>query len=556
MYSRVMTSRLLIGAAALAMTITVSAQQPQTPPAGTPLQQQTPPPSGSMPQTLPQQTQPTGTATSAQIQAIAQYIVGQAKPPATPGVAVKDISLDDAIQMALEKNLDLQVAKMNPLIQDYNLVQARAAYKPTLTGNFNQNHASSQTTNRLDGVTSVNISQAQTYNVSLNQRTQWYGGQMGLTFNNGRNASNSTNNLFNPSYNSTFRVNYTQPILANFKIDSQRNALRTTVIQRQISDVALQSTIENTKSSVRTAYWSLRQAIERIEIQRLSLQLAQQVVADNKVKVEIGTMAPIDQTTAEVQEAQSEQALLNAQVQWTTAELTLKRLIVSGPDDDVYKSTLNPTSGPSFELQNVDIQGAVTGAIAQRTDIVQQRQNLDVSNLNLELSKDATKPQLDVTGSYQLAGTGGLSKDENGNYFDALFALGTLNTPTWTVGLNFNYPIGMASAKASYARAEIQRNQAVENIKVTELQIATEVTNAGLAVQNSYLQLKAAQKSRDAAEKNAAAEQTRFDVGMSNPYNVATALNNLTNARLAELQAIVNYINAVAEFDRVQRVGR
>ncbi len=298
-------------------------------------------------------------------------------------------------------------------------------------------------------MTSVNISQNQAYNLGLNQRMQWYGGQMGLTFNNGRNYSNSSNSTFNPSYNSSLRVNYTQPILANFKIDNQRNALRTTVIQRQMSDVALQSTIENTKSNVRTAYWALRQAIERIEIQRLSLLLAQQVVADNKIKVEIGTMAPIDQTTAEVQEAQSEQALLNAQVQWTTAELVLKRLIVGGPDDELYRSTLNPTTSPGFELQSVDIAAAIQNATAQRTDIVQQRQNLDVSNLNLEVSKDATKPQLDLTGSYQLAGTGGLSKDQTGNYFDALFALGTLNTPTWTVGLNFNYPIGMAAARAS-----------------------------------------------------------------------------------------------------------
>ncbi|HKV99261.1 MAG TPA: TolC family protein [Vicinamibacterales bacterium] len=533
----------MVAALALALTASVSAQQ-------------TPPPSGSQPQGLPQQQQPTGSATSANITAIAQYVVGQATPPVTQGVPVKELTLDDAIQIALEKNLDLQVAKMNPLIQDYNLVQARAAYKPTLTGTFNQNRASSQSTSRLDGVVSLNINQAQQYNLGVNQRVQWYGGTFGVSFNNGRTYSNSSNSIFNPSYSSSLRLNYTQPLFQNLKIDSNRNALRTTVIQRQISDVALQSTIENTKANVRTAYWALRQAIERIEIQRLSLLLAQQVVADNKVKVEIGTMAPIDQTTAEVQEAQSEQALLNAQVQWTTAELALKRLIVAGPEDELYRSTLNPTTRPGFELQNVDIPSAIQNATAQRTDIVQQRQNLDISNLNLEVSKDATKPQLDMTGSYQLAGTGGLSKDQSGNYFDALYALGTLNTPTWTLGLNFNYPIGMAAARASLARAEIQRNQAVQGIKVTELQIATDVTNAGLAVQNSWLQLQAAQKSRQAAEKNAAAEQTRFDVGMSNPYNVATALNNLTNARLGELQAIVNYVNAVAEFDRIQRVGR
>ena len=445
---------------------------------------------------------------------------------------------------------------MNPLIQDYNLVQARAAYKPTLTGSFNQNHASSQSTNRLDGVTSVNISQNQAYNLGLNQRVQWYGGQLGLTFNNGRNYSNSANSTFNPAYNSSLRVNYTQPILANFKIDNQRNALRTTVIQRQMSDVALQSTIENTKSNVRTAYWALRQAIERIEIQRLSLLLAHQVVADNKIKVEIGTMAPIDQTTAEVQEAQSEQALLNAQVQWTTAELALKRLIVGRPDDELYRSTLNPTTSPGFELQSVDIAAAIQNATAQRTDIVQQRQNLDVSNLNLEVSKDATKPQLDLTGSYQLAGTGGLSNRPDRQLLRRAVRARHAQHADLDGRLELQLPHrhGVRPRVVRARRDPAQPGGSGD--QGHELQIATEVTNAGLAVQNSWLQFQAAQKSRQAAEKNAAAEQTRFDVGMSNPYNVATALNNLTNARLGELQAIVNYVNAVAEFDRVQRVGR
>ncbi len=523
----------------IAMTATLGAQTPQ----------QQPPPVGAP-------------ATSPQIQAIGQYIVGQAKPPQTAGAPVRELSLDEAIQIALEHNLDLQVAKMNPAIQDYNLASARAAFRPTLTSTFNENHQSQPSTSILDGVTTSTItSQSQSYNIGVSKRLQWYGGQMGFTFISSRATTSSLNTTRNPNYQGSFRLNYTQPLLANFRIDNQRNSLRTTVIQRQISDVALQGTIENTKASVRAAYWALRQAIERIEIQRLSLELAKQVVADNKVKVEIGTMAPIDQTTAEVQEAQGEQALLNAQVQWTTAELALKRLIASGSDDEIYRSTLSPTSSPTFELQTVDIPGAIQNALAQRTDIIQQRQNLQVTDLNLDVTKNQTKPQLDLTGSYTLAGSGGPQFNKgvivsDGSYFDALQNILGFDIPTWTLGLQFNYPIGMAAAKAALARSEIQKNQALQNIKVTELQIATEVTNAGQAVGNSYLQLKAAQKSREAAEKNAAAEQTRFEVGMSNPYNVATALNNLTNARLSELQAIINYVNAVAEFDRVQRAGR
>jgi outer membrane protein TolC len=533
-----------VALATFAMTAALGAQ---TPPATTAPQQQPTPP---------------GSAMSPQIQAINSYIVGQAKPPVTAGVPVKELTLDDAVQMALEKNLDLQVAKMNPAIQDYNLVSARAAFKPTLNGTFGESHQSTPQTTTLDIVNGGSIvGQTQSYNISLSKRLAYYGGQLGVSFISSRATTNNENTTRNPLYSGSFRLNYTQPLLANLMIDNQRNAVRTNLIQRQITDVQLLGTIENTKAAVKSAYWGLRQAIERIEIQQLSLDLAKQVVADNRVKVEIGTMAPIDQTTAEVQEAQSEQALLNAQIQWTQAELALKRLIASGSDDDVYRATISPTSVPTFELQDVDIPGAIKNALAQRTDIVQQRQGLQMTDLNLELTKNQTKPQLDLTGSYQLAGSGGPQLQRgvivsDGSYFDALQNILGFDIPTWTVGLNFTYPIGMAAAKASLARSEIQRNQSLQNIKVTELQIATDVTNAGQAVQNSYLQFLAAQKSLDAATKNAAAEQTRFDVGMSNPYNVATALNNLTNARLAQLQAIINYVNAVAEFDRIQRAGR
>jgi outer membrane protein TolC len=81
------------------------------------------------------------------------------------------------------------------------------------------------------------------------------------------------------------------------------------------------------------------------------------------------------------------------------------------------------------------------------------------------------------------------------------------------------------------------------------------VTNAGLAVQNSYQQLLAARKSREAADRNAEAEQVRFENGMSNNYNVAFALNDLTSRRLAELRAIISYVNAIADYEKKQRAG-
>jgi outer membrane protein len=499
---------------------------------------------------------------------IDRYVVGQAKPPVLPGTQMQDLTLEQAIQLALDKNIDLKVARINPLIQDYNLVSARAVFKPVLTGSFNENRSSSVSTNVLDGVSSASsiVRGTETYNAAVAQTLPWYGSTMGISFGSSRGTTNSTFETRNPSYQGSIRVNGSLPLLANFKIDNQRNALRTQVVQRQVTDLQLTSTIENTKSQVRTGYWNLKATIEAIEIQRRALDLAKRSLVDSQTRVEIGTLAPIDTTQFETQVANAEQGLLAAEIAWRTQELAFKRLLVSGPDDDLYKMTLNPMDTPGYTQQNPDIPAAVQTAIANRTDIDVARKNLQINQLNLEVSKNNTLPGLNMTGSYQLAGQGGPLYDVNritgartlladGGYFDAISGIASFDTPTWVLGFNFTYPLGMASAKAALARAELTYQQAQTNLKSTELAISTQVTQAGLNVQNTYLQFLASRKTREAREKNADAVQTRFDVGMATNFEVVTAQQDLTSSRLNELQAILRYINAVAEFDRVQKVG-
>jgi outer membrane protein TolC len=389
----------------------------------------------------------------------------------------------------------------------------------------------------------------------------WYGGRLQVGFNNTRLTTNSTTQLFDPNYNARLNFSYTQPLLQGFKIDNTRNQLRTLSVQRQIADIQLLTTIENTKASVRTAYWNLREAIEQIEIQQRALDLAQRLFEDNKTKVEIGTLAPIDTVTPEAQVASAEQSLLNAQIIWRTAEINLQQLLATGPDDPIYQRTINPTERPQLSVQTVNIPDAVKTALAQRTDLVQAKRNIEVSQLNLEVTRDLTKPQLDLQAAYNVQGQGGreLDRDTNlrtdGGYGDAFNQIIGFDLPTWTATFNFTYPLFMRAAKANYARAELQLQQSQAQLKASELAVSSSVTSAGLAVENSYKQYQAAQKNREAQERNAEAEQTRFDVGMSTNYNVVQAQNALTQARLTELQALISYLNAVAEFDRVQRVG-
>lgn len=486
-----------------------------------------------------------------------RYVVGQAQPPDTPGKPLRPLTLEEAIQLALEKNLDLQVARMDPQSVDYQIRSARAAYMPTLSGSYSYNNSSQVSDNTLDGVSRV-VSQSQGFNSSLGQTLPWYGGRFTASFNNSRGTSNRETARINPNYNSSLRLQYSQPLLAGFKIDSQRNSLRTLQVQRQIADIQLQTQIENIAAQVRTSYWALRRAIEQIEINRQALRQAQQQLADNRAKVEIGTLAPIETAQAESAVASNEQSLLNAEITWRNAELNFKRLLVSGPADELYSFTINPADVPTLTVQSVDIESAIQNALANRTDMVQTRRQLEVTGMNLLVSKDSTMPGLDMSANYTLQGQGGNVRQGDtvipGGYVDALSAIAGFDTPQWGMSFNFSYPIGMAAAKANYARAVLGLQQAEARLKAQELDVTTEVTNAGLAVENAYRQFLASQKSREAQELNTQAAQTRFDVGMATNFEVVQQQNALRSARLQELNAIINYVNAVAEFDRVQRV--
>jgi outer membrane protein TolC len=505
-----------------------------------------------------QQPAATNSPAPAQSQTIDRYVVGQARPPIVEGSKLVELTLEQAYEIALERNLDLKVARMNPQSVDYQLQSARAAFLPTFTGSYSYQDAQSPSNNTLEGVANItNIGQS--FNSGMNQTLPFFGANMSASFNNSRSSTNNVTARTNPNYNSSLSFNYSMPLLANFKMDNTRNQLRTLQITRQVADIELLGQIENTKNSVRTAYWSLRSAIEQIEIQRRALDIAKKSYDDSMLKVEIGTMAPIETTQFETSLAQAEQSYLAAQIGWRTAELNLKRLLVSGLEDELYLMTINPTDRPTLSVQSVDIQAAVTKALAERTDLVVLRRNVDSSRLSLEVTRGQLKPSLTLNAGYRVTGQGGPERVSGviipGGYGDAIRSVYQFELPTWNIGFNFNYPLGMRNARANYARAVLSVDQSLARIKSQELQTSTQVINAGLNVENTYKLYQAAVKSREAAERNADAAQVRFDNGMLTNFEVVTIQNQLTNARLTELGRLIAYINALAEFERVQKVG-
>lgn len=493
------------------------------------------------------------------------YEIGRALPPLPQEGTLLEMTLEDAVARALEMNLDIQSAKLDPEIQQYSLSAAQAAFAPTFSTTLGKNNSSQQSTSQLDGGARTSTNRL-TFNGSISKPIPWYGGRLSANFNNSRTETNNSFSTLNPSYRSSLSFSFTQPLLSGFKIDNQRNALRTQEIQLEITDVQLLGQVENLTNQVRVAYWALRSAIENIEIQRRSLAQAEELLAQNRIRVELGTMSELQVVQAESQVASAEQALLNAEVQWRNQELNFKRLLLGGADDPLLFQTLNPITLPTLEEVTVDIQAAIERALVQRTDMRQRRQQQEISELNLEVTHDNLKPSLDLSASYSVSGVGGdlyeraqLGGDpilvQEGGYQDGIQAILDRDTPTWNLSLNFSYPIGNRAAKANLERARLQMRQTELDLKNQELAVVTQVTDAGLNVTDTYLQYQAAQRSREVAERSAEIEQTRFNVGASTNYEVTQAQDDLRSARLSELRSIINYINAIAEFERVQRVG-
>ena len=216
-------------------------------------------------------------------------------------------------------------------------------------------------------------------------------------------------------------LQYTQPLLRGFRTDARRTQLVVSRINRDISDIDLEQTVVNTLADVSLAYWDLVYARAAVGVQRQALDLAEQLVQDNRVRVEVGTMAPIDVVAAQSEAAARRQLLAVAVETQRTSELVLKELIVGGTTDELWNAEINPTDEPRIEAAPIDLEAAIRGALDRRTDVSRARRQLDVNEATVDNLRNSTLPALDLVGSYQLTGQGGPRRVPAGNSFEDIF---------------------------------------------------------------------------------------------------------------------------------------
>ncbi len=481
------------------------------------------------------------------------------------------LSLQDAIALALENNVDVEISRYQFNLADVGLLAAQAgnsgtSFDPLITSTVGTNHSTQANAQSSTSGKVITLNTRNTYNFGI-QQGFITGATATLSSNNGKTATNGLTS-FNPNYSSAAQLTITQPLLNGFGVALNTRGIRVAKNNIRVADYTFQLQINNTLNTVIQAYWNLVSATQSVSVARQALQLSQQLMDQNTKQVEIGTMAPIDLRQTEQQVAQNEQNLVRAEGTVLTQEATLKNLLSRNGLESVSLANVHIIPTSSIDVPAIEpvrpVQDLIDGALKNRPELGQQQLNMDNTRINLTGTRNSMLPTVNVQGTGSnsgISGTGqptinlqtGVVTQPNpyfqGGLGNAFLQTLRRNFPTWGVQFNVQIPLRNRAAQAAYAQQELNLRTAQLQYQKQVNQIRLDVTNAQINIQNARAQYAAAEKALAAQEAVVDAEQRKFQLGTSTLYVVTQQLNTLATSRQNKVTAQVAYATAKLALD-------
>jgi outer membrane protein TolC len=479
------------------------------------------------------------------------------------------LSLKDLTKLALQNNLDIAIQDTNEQISQEKIRQSYGDYDPSLTATVNLNTQKSAITNYTstskDG---YNQNDTARWNFQFKQNVKT-GGNFSVQWNSSRQNNNSTYQSFNPQYGGVLTLTFTQPLLKNLRIDSTRSNIKLVNLDLKNTDSQFKQKVTDTMANIQSQYWSLVAAIRDYDIKRNSLRLAQINLRDNRKKVEVGTLAPIDVTDAEATMSSREVELISSEETLLSQENALRALVSSDRTSEIWSKVIVPTDTPEFKEYKVNMEEAITTALQNRPELEQSQITVNRLDINKTLAKNNRKWQLDVTGTYGNTGTAGPQSyridpntgkpvlDPNGNLipntppefvggiltaYKNVFTEGYYN---WQVAINLNIPLKNRNIDAQIAQYDIQKRQELMRRKQTEQSIQVDVRNAVQQLETRRNQVRSAEAGRRFSKERLDGEEKRFQAGLSQNYLVLQRQDEFARAEYTYLQAQINYKKSI-----------
>jgi len=500
------------------------------------------------------------------------------------------MSLRDALKLALENNKDIEVAKQNVKIAEFDLLGAHGAYDPRLSSQSYYERIKTPISSFLSGGSNGAVTQSDyTGNLRLEGLAPKGGGNYRIDFSTIRLNTNNQFAALNPQYPTTATFTFSQPLLRGLRIDNARRIIEIQKKNLTLSDVQFRQKTIDVITNVQRAYWDLVFALRNLQVQRDAVRDARAQLEHNKRMVNEGQLAPIDIVAAEAQVTSFEQTVYTALEDVSRSENTLKMLIAENQQAPIWNSSIVPGDSVDLAAPEITLPDAMKLAMDNRPELQQSNLSRDINQIDQKFFRDQTKPQIDLVGSYGVVGLAGtpittvnpigasnvelrdrvndlsvlaglqpLQPQPGGQFspnlvgglgqsFDNLL-LNRYNN--FRVGVSISLPLKNRTAEAQLGRSLVEGERLTTLRTQLEETIQVEVRNALQVVRSSEARLRAAAANRAAGEQQYESEKRKLDAGQSTVFLVLERQTALTTARGNELRAQTDLNKAIAELQR------
>jgi HAE1 family hydrophobic/amphiphilic exporter-1 len=503
----------------------------------------------------------------------------------------RPLSLREALAMALDNNKDIEVARENVRIAEFDLHGSQGAYDPRFsTQAFYERVESPISSFLAGGQNGSTIQTDYSSSVRLDGQTPKFGGNYRLDFSSIKLNTNNSFTALNPQYPTALAFSYTQPLWRGLRIDQTRRQIEIARKNLSLSDAQFRQRAIDTITNVQRAYWDLVFALRSLQVQRDAVSVARTQLEHNKRLVNEGQLAPIDVVAAEAQISTYEQRVFGALEDVSRAENNLKNMIAKDQKAELWAQAIVPTDPVSLAVPEVSLPDALKTAMENRPELQQSNVLKEINQIDQRYFKDQTKPQVDLVGTYGVTGLAGsvssnivnpltqsslllrqrvdelstiagldplpvippqqFSQDLLGGYGQSLQNLLANRYGTVRVGVQVSLPLRNRTAEANLGRSLVEGERIGTQREQLEQTIQVDVRNALQAVRSSEARLRAAVSTREANEQQFASEQRKLDAGQSTVFLVLERQNTLTEARGLELKAQTDLNKAIADLQR------
>lgn len=462
-------------------------------------------------------------------------------PRAIRGPRIR-MTIKEAVSLALARNFDITIEAHNPRIRAAELKREKSAFDPALVAGATANSS------KIDSVSGFfnagpTIDKQREITAGIEQRTM-SGAQYSLVFRDLRQSSNNRFRGFDPSIGTRLTFTITQPLLKNFGFDVNKANIRIAAATLDQSLHTYRGRVIDVVNNVEQAYWDLVFANANLRFRKKSLELAKDLRRRNKIRVQVGTLAPIEILEAEATVASREETLIVAERGVKDREDALKKLLNITSDIPSWSIQLVPGDKAVFRRVRLNEMSLALKALQKRTDLRSAKLEIEKGQLEVKRAKRNLLPTLDLNGS---AASDAIDNTRSNSINRLSGAKGYIIEG----GVSLRIPIGNREARADLDGAKLRTRQARVRFDQLEQTIMEEVRRAVRRVRSDMKRVEATRIARKLAEERLDAQEKKLKVGLSTSRDVLEDQESLANALTNEEQALVDYQKGLANLDRV-----